>query len=89
MEKIETYYQLKREYYKKHPHGHFFDYDTLKWFGERESDMRLLKSKAKIKAWDGEHTCYVLSSYQRKHPLGSMRVHHYFDIETLEDVQAI
>lgn len=89
MEKIETYNQLKTAYYNKHPHGHFFDYATLKWFGERESDMRLLKSKAKIKAWDGEHICYVLSSYQRKHPLGARRVHHYFDIETLEDIQAI
>lgn len=62
MKKIETYHQLKRAYYEKHPHGHFFDHDTLKFFGERESDMRLLKNKALIKAWDGEHICYVLST---------------------------
>ena len=76
--------QLIREYYRKHPTWHYFDRETLKWFGERISDMRLLKDKAVITADDGtKHTCYVVSKLQRKHPKGPRRVYTYFDVDTL------
>ena len=84
---IKTAYQLRNAYYQKHPNGHFFDRDTLKFFGERMSDMRVLKKTVKYEDACGErHTCYELSSLQRKHPGGPRRVYHYFDVETLEDV---
>ena len=74
-------YELRRNYYRNHPDGHFFDYKTLRFFGERFSEMRVLKGTVKI--YDGTE-CYVLSSLQRKHPCGPRRVYHYFDIETFD-----
>lgn len=80
--------ELIREYNKKHPGMHYFDRGTLKWFGERISDMRLLKDKAVITADDGtKHTCYVVSKLQRKHPKGPKRVYSYFDVDTLTDIR--
>lgn len=84
---IRTAYGLRSAYYEKHPNGHFFDDKTLKFFGETMSSMRVLKEKATITDCMGEkHTCYVLSSLQRKHPGGPKRKHSYFDIETIEKV---
>lgn len=67
--------------------GHFFDHDTLKFFGERVSDMYVFKNTTKVKDSMGvEHECYVLSSLQRKHPIRPTRAYHYFDVETFEEV---
>lgn len=79
---------LISRYYDRHPDGHFFDRDTLKFFGERRSEMRLLKGTVEITDACGEkHTCYVISSRQRPGPpLKPRRKYHYFDVETLEDV---
>ena len=80
-------WKLEREYMAHNPHGHFFDNDTLKFFGERKSEMRVLKGTVKREDFYGnEHECYVLSSYQRKHPCGPQRKYHYFDVNTFEIV---
>lgn len=80
-------YVLKSRYEGKHPHGHFFDADTLKFFGERLSEMRVLKGTVKIKdICNEEHECYVVSSYQRKCPSGPCRAYHYFDVETYDHI---
>lgn len=74
-------------YQGKHPGGHFFDRDTLKFFGERLSDMRVLSETETIKDCSGEkHECYVLSRLQRKHPAGPRRTYAYFDVETLDHI---
>lgn len=87
MAQVNDAYDLRGAYYAKHPNGHFFDYETLKFFGESMSTMRLLKGTVKVTDVCGEqHTCYVLSSLQRKHPSGPRRTRHYFDVETLDDV---
>lgn len=87
MEEIKTMTGLVSAYYRKHPNGHYFDSQTLKFFGERLSEMRLLKEKARVKdVCDEYHTCYVVSSLQRKHPCGPRRKYTYFDVETLDDV---
>ena len=87
MDRITSVYALKEAYQEKHPRGHFFDRDTLRFFGETFSGMNVLNSLATIRDSLGEkHTCYVLSSLQRKHPMGPRRVHHYFDVETLDNV---
>lgn len=79
---------LISRYYEKHPSGHFFDRDTLKFFGERRSEMRLLKGTVKITDISGqERECYVVSSVQRPGPpLRRRRKYHYFDVGTLTDV---
>lgn len=87
MRKISSVYGLMDAYKEKHPHGHFFDHDTLKFFGERLSEMRLLKQTETVTDVSGEkHECYVLSSLQRKHPMGPRRKYTFFDVETLDDV---
>ena len=76
-----------RAYYKKNPEGHYFDPETLNFFGERVSDMRLLKKTVKVKDISGvEHEAYVISRLQRNHPGGPRRTRAYFDIYTLDNI---
>ncbi len=78
-------HKLKAMHENAHPHSHFFDYDTLKFFGESMSTMNVLQHTAEVKDGSGVvHTCYVLSSLQRKDPRGPRRHRSYFDVETLE-----
>ena len=80
-------YELMSKYRQKNPHGHFFDSDTLRFFGERVSEMRVLKGTVKKTDIDGEqHECYILSTLQRKHPIRPTRVYHYFDSITFNQV---
>lgn len=84
---INSVYELRDAFCQKHPDSHYFDHDTLKFFGESLSTMRLLKNKAMvIDSLGEEHECYVLSRLQKKHPMGPRRTYAYFDCETLEDV---
>lgn len=78
---------LRVAYYDAYPDGHFFDHDTLKFFGERYSEMRLLKDTVVIEdSLGAKHECYVVSSRQRP-PMGQpRRVHHYFDVNTMDNV---
>ena len=39
-----TVYSLKENHLQAEPNSHFFDYDTLKFFGERMSEMRVMKN---------------------------------------------
>lgn len=82
-----TVYSLMSEYKANHPDGHFFDHDTLKFFGERISEMRVLKGTTCVKDYLGEeHECYCLSSLQRKNPLGPRRKYSYFEVGTFDIV---
>ena len=75
------------DYYEKNPNSHYFDSATLKFFGERLSDMRINKTIEVKEDYRGEkHDCYVISRLQRKHPNGPKRTLAYFDVETLEDI---
>lgn len=87
-ENIRDLGDLRAAYYRTHPNGHFFDAKTLKFFGERASEMRLLKGTVTVTDVCGEkHTCYVVSSRQRPAPpLKPRRTYHYFDTTTFEDV---
>lgn len=79
--------ELIRAYYAKNPHGHYFDRDTLKFFGERISDMRLLAGTVRVTDICGEeHEAYVISRLQRKYPGGPRRTRAYFDTTTLDDI---
>ena len=78
---------LIKEYYIENPDGHYFDKDTLKFFGERISDMRLLKGTVKVKNVCGvSREAYCISRLQRKYPGGSRRTYAYFDVETLDNI---
>ena len=81
-------YKLKREYERTHPDGHYFDRDTLKWFGESLSTMRVLKGTVEITDCLGvTHTCYMISKLSRNYPGGARRTYAYFDINTFDDVR--
>lgn len=80
-------YQLIRRYSESHPTGHFFDRETLKFFGERISEMRVLKGTVEVNDVCGKsHECYILSSLQRNHPFKPTRVYHYFDSTTFDHI---
>jgi len=82
-----TINKLIKAYYEKHPDGHYFDKDTLRFFGERISDMYVLKDTVKIKDYSGEEReCYIVSRLQRNYPGGARRTYAYFDVETLDDI---
>ena len=82
-----TIYQLMNRYREHNPRGHYFDRDSLKWFGERMSEMRVLKGVATvIDTYGKEHTCYVVSSIQHKHPCGPTRHYAYFDTVTYDHI---
>lgn len=75
--------------YEKHnPGGHFFDKQTLKFFGERLSDMRVLKGEYIItdNTTKETKTCYGISRLQRNYPGGAKRTHVYFDKGTFSPV---
>ena len=79
--------ELKRKHIFHNPGSHFFDSDTLSFFGERMSEMRVLQGTVNVKSAGGfPHTCYILSSRQNKAPGGPRRAYHYFDTETFEHV---
>ena len=85
--RIKTVNTLIREYYRNNPNGHFFNKDTLRFFGERISDMRLFKKTVNVQTYNGQILeCYKLSTFQRNHPLGARRAYYYFDIDTVDYV---
>lgn len=84
---IEDIYDLRNAYLRTHPNGHWFDSDTLAFFGESLSTMYLLKGTYRVKDCLGvEHSCYKVSKLSRKYPGGPRRTYAYFDVNTFDDV---
>jgi hypothetical protein len=86
-----NFYQLKSKV-ESARNSHFFDHDTLKFFGERMSEMQVLKRTVIITdICDEKHECYVLSVKRHKNWNGACRAYtyyHYFDINTFDVVFA-
>lgn len=84
---IRTVYDLKNAHEQAFPNSHYFDPETLKFFGERLSDMYVLKDTVNVKSASGNmHECYVLSKRQKKSDGKYVRRYDYFDIKTLDYV---
>lgn len=85
-----NFWELKNKIETTGGEHHFFDAGTLKFFGERISDMRVLKNTVQVKDISGEmHTCYVISATRRKNYMGACKpysYHHYFDTTTYNHV---
>ena len=85
-----TFYELKNKVIDTGRETHFFDADTLKFFGERLSDMRLLKGTVAITdICDEKHECYCVSVKRRKNAFGPCKPYthyHYFDANTFRHV---
>lgn len=82
-----TIYTFISKFKEKHPNDHYFDSDTLKFWGERISEMRILKDPVKTSDIYGEeHVVYVLSKKMKDWNGKRIRVHDYFDVDTLERI---
>lgn len=80
-----TLSQLINEYKKRN--NHYFDKDTLKYWGERLSDMKILKDTVIKKDLQGkEHECIVLSKISKDFYGKPYRNYDYFDIVTLNRI---
>ncbi len=84
------FWELKNKIVSVGGETHFFDTDTLKFFGERLSDMKVLKGTVEITDVCGEkHICYVISATRRKNAFGACKPYkkyHYFDTTTFQHV---
>ena len=86
MKKYNNIYSFIDDYNKK-VGDLYFSQDTLKFFGERVSGMRIFKNTVKITDnMNEKRECYILSSLQRNYPSGAKRSYKYFDCETLKRV---
>lgn len=82
-----TVYNLIAEHKKNFPESHYFDHDTLKFFGERVSDMRVLKKTTIVNDYRGKpHECFVLSKVSKDFYGRHYRNYDYFDIVTYERI---
>lgn len=82
---IKTVNDLIRAYNETHPDHHYFDRDTLKYWGERISDMYLYRKTEEVKDLLGNmRTCYCLRSKQT-FPIRHTK-YTYFDVNTLDIV---
>ena len=69
--KVYSVYGLISEYQRMHPNGHFFDRDTLKFFGETVSSMRLLKGTVKVTDSMGEEHLLCSQQLAKETPNGA------------------
>ena len=68
--------------------SYYFSEETLRFFGERLSDMHVLKETVTIRDDQGvARECYVLSKVSKGWDGKRFRNYDYFDIETLERVK--
>ena len=78
-------YKLREMHLRKHPNSHWFDTETMKFFGESLSTMQVLKKPAKVTDICGnQHTCFVVSKIGKDAFWNRRRSYAYFDVETLE-----
>jgi len=80
-----TVYELKRRYQENNPEGHFFDKETMRFFGENLSGMKVT-GKGYVSDIRGcAHECYELATYSRVfgHSV------HYFDTTTFQLVYSV
>jgi hypothetical protein len=84
------FYELKNRIIDTGKEVHFFDPDTLKFFGETLSGMRLLKGIHVISDISGvKHDCYCVAVTRRKNAFGPCKpytFYHYFDAKTFRHV---
>lgn len=79
---------LIRHYKRLHPESHYFDSETLKFFGERISEMYLYSDTENVTDWDGNKVdAYCLKIRQRKAPVGVSQIKYaYFSVDDLSEV---
>lgn len=80
-----TLNKLIKEYEKRN--NHYFDKKTLKHWGERLSDMRILENTVVKTDFQGNiHECIVLSKITKDFYGKPYRNYDYFDVVTLNRI---
>lgn len=80
-----TLNQLMEEYEKRN--NCYFKKETLKFWGERLSDMRILENTVVKTDFQGNiHECIVLSKISKDFYGKKYRNYDYFDIDTLNRI---
>lgn len=80
---------LIEDYYEQNPEGHYFDEETLSFFGEKKSEMEVNSNIWIVDPYDNgnTHECYKLTSIQRNAPKGVNKFkERYFDVNDLSIV---
>ena len=78
--------ELISEYRVKNPEGHFFDRETLRFFGEKVSEMRY-NGLTEITDYRGHRReVHELRTVQRFEGLGKRWKLHFFDPDTFDQV---
>lgn len=81
-----TVRNLIQQYRAHNPEGHFFDRDTLKYFGESIHRMKV-NGKGVIETRDGEsRICYELECVQSIPEFGTRKKWYYFDEDEYKEV---
>ena len=80
--------ELIEEYKRLHPNGHYFDEDTLNFFGESVDKMELLGTDKIFDVFGEETEVYVVRRFQKNHPMGPKYANAYFRVDTLDDISA-
>ncbi len=75
--------ELIEKHQKNHPESHFFDKETLEFFGETIRTMRVSRELVDFEG----HKCYELTTLQQNSPFINKHSTYYFDCETFENIQ--
>lgn len=76
---------LKWKYQMKHPDGHFFDRETMKFFGDTMSNYGVRANTVNVVESDGNVVeCYVL--YRRRATKHGLTRSAYFSVDTFEKI---
>lgn len=81
---IKTASDLKYWIKDQHPDNHFFDRDTMKFFGDSMANFGLRKVKVKNPETKELVACYEL--YRKRAVKHGLQSSHYFDARTLKTV---
>lgn len=82
-----NFYSFLNDYRITHPQSYYFSPATLKFFGERLSDMRILSKTKKVKdSYGQEFECFVLSKSSKNWNNKRIRTYAYFNTENLDQV---
>ena len=75
------------EHNSRHPDSHFFEKETLAFFGENLDEMEVKDETVTIKDCYGkEHECFVLTTIQNDEILGSQPHTFFFEKGTFNEI---
>jgi hypothetical protein len=84
-----TIAELKKNYIEK-TGGHFFERETLKYFGETMKDMHIMPHLNIVSDYKGlKHNCYTVSIKQRPQDMPPRIAIFHFDADTFEIVNTL